>query len=99
MCVTRTCGIAASKKCTAYGAAAVDVSTICQCFPTTCTVIAHNAAVVIDGSESTESVGSKATEHAGTGAAETGATSASSTTQTAVGCGAGPTHCAGITAT
>jgi hypothetical protein len=33
-------------------------------------MIAHNAAVVIDGSKSTESVCSKATEHAGVGAAE-----------------------------
>jgi hypothetical protein len=33
-------------------------------------MIAHNTAVVIDGSKSTESIGIKTTPHAGAGAAE-----------------------------
>ena len=62
-------------------------------------MIAHDAAVVVDGSKTTKSVGSVATEHAGAGAAETSTTSATSGTQATIGISAGPTHCAGITAT
>ena len=62
-------------------------------------MITDNTAVVIDGSESTESIGIKTTPHAGAGAAETGSTSATSSTHTTVGSGTGPTHCAGISTT